>query len=258
MSSKPRFNTHLLTSIAPTLPKQSFHTWKNHFTAVRSGAPPSFRMANWFKMTEHWDITLNMMRPCTLNPRLSAFKSMEGMYCFDATPMTPVRTELMIHLKPVCRHTWSYNTVKAWYFAPSLKHYLVINTTNEAGTVRKTDTWKYNHHSIKIPTVTPVNRTIKATEHLATAIQDHNDAPQDKWQTIEHLRALITVESMPISHWATEYQLETPEHRHLEPEHSVWLMAPFSECEPPTLDPLPIPVKTNSLSSEVLSHKDDE
>ena len=112
---------------------------------------------------------------------------MEGMYSFDATPMAPVGTETMIHLNPVRWHTWSYHTVKAWYFAPSLKHYRLIKTTNEAGKVRTTDTWKYNHRSIKTPTVTPVNKIIKATKKLATAIQCHNEAPQDELQAIENL-----------------------------------------------------------------------
>ena len=101
------------------------------------------------------------MRPCTLNPCISALEAMEGMYYFDATPMSPVGTEMMIHLKPLCWHTWIYYSVKAWYFSPSLKHYRVINTTNESGTVRTTDTWKYDHHSIKNPIVMPVNRIIK-------------------------------------------------------------------------------------------------
>ena len=35
--------------------------WKNHSTAVRAGAPPSFCMVNWCKMTEQCDITLKMM-----------------------------------------------------------------------------------------------------------------------------------------------------------------------------------------------------
>ena len=140
-------------------------TWKNHFMDVRVGASPSFRMENWCKMTEQCEITLNMLRPYTLNPRLSVFEAMEGMYYFDAIPMAPVGTETMIHLKPMCWHTWSYHSVKAWYFAPSLKHYCVINTTNEAGTVHTTDIWKYNHHYIKTPTVTPVDIIIKATKN---------------------------------------------------------------------------------------------
>ena len=35
-------------------------------------------------------------------------------------------------------------------------------------------------------------------------------------------------------------------------------MAPVSECDPPTLDPQPIPVNNNALSPEVLSHKEVE
>ena len=101
--------------------------------------------------------------------------------------MAPVGTETMIHLKPMRRHTWSYPEVKAWYFAPSLKHYPVIKTTNEAGTVHTTDMWKYNHHFIKTPTVTPVGRIMEAKKHLATAIQRHNNAPKDELQSIEHL-----------------------------------------------------------------------
>ena len=85
--------------------------------------------------------------------------------------MDPVGTETMIQLKPVHWQTWSYHAVKAWYFAPSLKQYVVIKTANEAGTVQTTDMWKYNHHSRKTPTVTPVNRIIKATKKLAAAIK---------------------------------------------------------------------------------------
>ena len=70
--------------------ERACRTWKNHFTAIRAGTPPSFKMANWCRMLEQADITLNMMRPCTLNPNLSAFEAMEGMYSFDATPMAPV------------------------------------------------------------------------------------------------------------------------------------------------------------------------
>ena len=100
------------------------------------------------------------------------------MFYFDATPISLVGTETMIHIKPVLRHTWSYHAVKAWYFSTSFKQYRVIKTTNEAGLVRTTNTWKYKHHSIKTPTVTPVDRIIKATNKLATAIQCHNEAPQ--------------------------------------------------------------------------------
>ena len=41
--------------------ERSCRTWRNNFTAVRADAPPYFRMANWCKITEQCNITLNMM-----------------------------------------------------------------------------------------------------------------------------------------------------------------------------------------------------
>ena len=166
-------------------------TWKNHFMAMQAGAPPSFCMANWCRMTEQCDITLNMMRPCTLNPLLSAFEAMEGMYSFDDTPMAPVGTEMLMHLKPVRRHSWGYHTLKTWYFAPALKHHRVVKGVTKSGAVRLTDTWKFKHHAISTPTITPVDRITKATRDLNAAINGHTTAPPDELDAIQQLHALI-------------------------------------------------------------------
>ena len=171
--------------------ERCIRTWKNHFTSMRAGAPPSFRMDNWCRMIDQCDITLNMMLPCTLNPHLSAFKAMEGMLSFDATPMAQAGTKMLIHLKPVPRHTWDHHTLKEWYIGPSLKHYRIIKGVTELGAMRIFDTFKFKHHALKTPTVTPLDRVIKATRYLATAIQGRGNEPHDKLQAIEHLHALI-------------------------------------------------------------------
>ena len=137
---------------------------------MRAGAPPSFRMANWCRMTDQCDINLNMMRPCKLNPRLSVFKAMEGMFSFDTTAMSPVGTETLIHLKPVRRHTWGYHTLKSWYIRPSLKYYHAIKGVTESGAVRLSGTFKFKHHALTTPNATPLDRMNKATRDLATAI----------------------------------------------------------------------------------------
>ena len=173
------------------LAERAVRTWKNHFTATRAGTPPSFRMSNWCKMTEQCDITLNMMRPCTTNPLLSAFEAMEGSYSFDATPMAPVGTEMLMHLKPIRRHTWDYHAVKAWYFAPALKQYRSVKGVLESGSVRLTDTWKFKHHALKTPAISSTDRIVKATQNLASVISGANPSHPDELAAIEHLRALI-------------------------------------------------------------------
>ena len=121
---------------------------------------------------------------------------MEGMFSFDATPMLPVGTKTLIHLKPVQRHSWGYHALKVWYIGPSLKHYRVIKGITESGAVRLSNTFKFKHHTLKTPTVTPLDRVIKATRDLATAIHGQGDESPDELQAIEHLRALINGNSI--------------------------------------------------------------
>ena len=146
---------------------------------MRAVVPPSFCMANWFRMTEQCDITLNMLLPCTLNPRLSVFEAMEGMYLFDTTPMAPVGNKILIHLKPVRCHTWYYHALKACYIGPSLKHYRIIKIVTESGAVWLSNTFKFKHHAFTTPTVTPLEIIVKSMRTLATEIQFQGYEPPD-------------------------------------------------------------------------------
>ncbi|KAL7479621.1 hypothetical protein ACHAW6_005346, partial [Cyclotella cf. meneghiniana] len=72
--------------------------------------------------------------------------------------MAIINTECMIHIKPSKRHTWGYHSMKAWYFAPALKHYCCIKVVTDTGAVRITDMFKFLHHTLPIPTVSSTNR----------------------------------------------------------------------------------------------------
>ena len=177
--------------------ERMIRTWKNHMCAVRAGTPKTYRLSNWCKDLEQVDMTLNMMRPCTQNPNLSAYEAMEGMFSFDATPMAPIGTECMIHVKPSKRHTWGYHSMKAWYFAPALKHYRCIKVVTDAGAVRTTDTFKFLHHTLPVPKVSSTDRIVKATKHLRQAIDDSTTTAPDELQAIENLRALLLGSPQP-------------------------------------------------------------
>jgi hypothetical protein len=172
--------------------ERAIRTWKNHFVAIRAGTPSTYRLSNWCKDLEQTDITLNMMRPCTQNLKLSAHEAMEGMFSFDATPMAPIGTECMVHVKPSRRHTWGYHAIKAWYFAPALNHYRWIRVVTDTGAVHTTDTFTFLHHTIQAPTITAADRIIRATKHLKQAIDGHNTPAPDELEAIAALKALIT------------------------------------------------------------------
>ncbi|KAL7474137.1 hypothetical protein ACHAW6_000129 [Cyclotella cf. meneghiniana] len=124
------------------------------------------------KDLEKTDITLNMMHPCTQNPNLSANKAIVGMFSFDTTPMAPLETECMLHVKPNRRHTWGYHSIKAWYFAPVLNHYCCIKVVTDTGMVRLADTFLFLHHSLPIPTISNADRIIKGD---TTSNQNHHE-----------------------------------------------------------------------------------
>jgi hypothetical protein len=80
--------------------KRAIRTWNNHFPAGIASLFKSFPIANWCHLTNQCDYTINMLRPCCQNPALSAFEAMEGLFSFDATPMAPPGTDVLVHLKP--------------------------------------------------------------------------------------------------------------------------------------------------------------
>ncbi len=93
--------------------KRVVRTWKNHFMAGLSGLPPLFPLARWCQLTMQSNAMLNMMHPCCLNPLLSAHEVLEGTFSFDATPMAPLGTEVLVHQKPGRCKTWGYHAAKA-------------------------------------------------------------------------------------------------------------------------------------------------
>jgi len=116
---------------------------------------------------------------------------MEGMFSFDATPMAPIGTECMVHVKPSRRHTWGYHAIKVWYFAPALNHYRCVRVVTDTGAVRTTDTFTFLHHTIPIPTITTADCIIRATKHLKQAIDGHTAPAPDELEVIAALKALI-------------------------------------------------------------------
>eukprot|EP00804_Cyclotella_cryptica_P006568 CCRYP_021174-RA/>CCRYP_021174-RA protein AED:0.46 eAED:0.46 QI:0/0/0/1/1/1/2/0/373 len=172
--------------------ERAIGTWKNHFVAIHTDAAPTYRLSNWCKDLKQTDITLNMLRPCTTNPKLSAYKAMEGMYSFDATPMAPIGTECMIHIKPARRQTWGYHAIKAWYCAPALNHYRCIKAVTDTGAVRLTNTYKFLHHTLPTPSISDTNCIIKATQHLQRVINGQRSTDGDELTAIQHLQAIIS------------------------------------------------------------------
>jgi hypothetical protein len=72
-------------------------TFKDHFLAILAGTEPTFPANRWDLLLPHAELTLNLLRPSTTTT--SAWHALFGVFNFDATPIGPAGSRVLIHNK---------------------------------------------------------------------------------------------------------------------------------------------------------------
>ena len=103
--------------------ERAIRTYKNHFIAGLASTDKYFPLHLWDKLVPQAEITLNLLRNSRLHPHLSAYAHLFGPFDFNATPMAPPGTKVLIHEKPHQRATWAPYGVEGWYVGPAINHY---------------------------------------------------------------------------------------------------------------------------------------
>lgn len=80
--------------------EQAIQTFKNHFSAGLASTDPSFPVSEWDRLLPHAVITLNLLCNSRVNNKLSAYAFLFGNFNFNATPLAPPGTKVVIHKKP--------------------------------------------------------------------------------------------------------------------------------------------------------------
>ena len=116
--------------------KRAIQTYKDHLIAGLSICDPNFALHLWDLLIPHATLTLNLLRPSRLNPRLSAEAQLNGAFNYNRTPLAPPVTRVVVHEAPGNRHTWDPNGVNGWYLGPARNHYLMIPLLHSADPFR--------------------------------------------------------------------------------------------------------------------------
>ena len=98
--------------------KRAIQTWKSCMKSTLASLLPRFPIGYWCRLLAQIDLSVNIVRPCRINPRLSAWAAMEGEYHFSATPIAPPGSKMLMHENPGRRQTFGYNAKKSWYTGP--------------------------------------------------------------------------------------------------------------------------------------------
>ena len=146
--------------------ERAIQTFKNHFIAILSGADPEFPKNCWDLLIPQTVITLNLARPSRINPAISAYTQVHGIFDFDKTPMAPAGCKMVIHDRPGQRSTWANHASRGFYIGPALHHYrnyrcFMVETKSER-----------TSNTIDFFPVCCENPTISAEDTLATILLD--------------------------------------------------------------------------------------
>jgi hypothetical protein len=131
------------------------------------------------------------MRPSNVNPKLSAYELLNGVFDYNRTPLAPPGTKVIVHTPTDKRKTWQTHGVEGWYIGMAPEHYrchrvYIPSTRSE----RITQCVKFLPHSCTIPHTTPRDSAMTAANKLIEALQHPaQDAPfvEDRNNTGEAL-----------------------------------------------------------------------
>ena len=101
------------------LAERAIRTFKEHFISIRAGCDPRFPKNMWDRLIAQAIITLNLLRPSRLHPKLSAYAHVNGEFDYNKTPLAPPGTEVIVHEKPKQRGSWDDHGIKGWYLEPA-------------------------------------------------------------------------------------------------------------------------------------------
>ena len=138
---------------------------------------PNFPLSNWCRLLPQAKLTLNLLRPSRLNPKLSAYAQLEGAFDFTRPPLAPPGTRVIVHEKPTQRCTWAPHGVDVWYIGPAMDHYqcyrVWIPSTHAE---RIADTVQFFPTVLCTPNVSHHDATLQAAHELTYAPQNLNNA----------------------------------------------------------------------------------
>ena len=152
--------------------ERAIRTVQNHFIAGLCSTDPNFPIFLWDKLLPQAELTLNLLRGSRLNPKLSAWAQVNGVFDYQRTPIGPPGTRVLVHDKPDQRSTWSPHGLEAWYIGPALEYYRcfrcwVWDTRKE----RVCDTLRWHPARVRLPASSSTDTIILCLKDIAAALR---------------------------------------------------------------------------------------
>jgi hypothetical protein len=104
--------------------ERAIRSAKNHIIASLCTTHPLCPLNLWDDFLPQIEITLNLLRPATHDNRISAYHHIHHhSYDFNAHPIAPVGTQVLVHDAANNRSSWAPHGTPGFYTGPALNHY---------------------------------------------------------------------------------------------------------------------------------------
>ena len=156
--------------------ERAIRSWKNHFIAGISSVDSSFPMHQWPKLIPQANITINLLRPSSINPLISAYKGIfNSDYDFLAHPIAPPGIKVTVYEPSDNRTSWNPHGVSGYYLGPALQHYRnMVTYIPETNGIRMSDQIDYFPTKFLFPGASTAEILIAAIDNLKLSLNSSN------------------------------------------------------------------------------------
>ena len=104
--------------------ERAIRTFKNNLLSGLATCHPDFPINEWDRLIDQATLTLNLLRTARSNPNLSAHAHLFDTYDFNAHPLAPPGTKVVLHKKAEKRESWLSDANKGARFMSFLQSHL--------------------------------------------------------------------------------------------------------------------------------------
>ncbi len=168
--------------------KKAIQTFKDHFVAILCGADNEFPLNLWDLLLPQAENMLNMLCPSWMTPTISAYTYLWGQHDYNSNPFALLSCKVEAHLVPGIREMWAPHTTSGFYVGSSWEHYCCHKVfISDTGRTWICSTVFFKHKYLTMPTLTPSDALIRATNNLTNAIAGIIPPPNITTDAIDQL-----------------------------------------------------------------------
>ena len=173
--------------------ERAIQTFKANFISILAGVSRSFPKFLWDNLFPQTELMLNLLCQSNIAPEMYAWEHYNGPFNFDATPIDPLVSLIIIQNNPGTHKSWDYRGSKGFTIGPAFKHYRcfeVVDTATKSTLI--SDTIEVLHDYLTQPEVTHEERIIHVLNFLSCSVRDAaRTVHHEKISTISKLRNLF-------------------------------------------------------------------